>query len=85
MGLSVAIAGAIVMVTIMFILFTVPNVVNNIFSVGDASVKASLLGDTILHMMRLLAVLLKHYHTMETVLECHQQLAIGVLKPYLMT
>ena len=47
MGLSVAIAGAIVMVTIMFVLFAVPNVVNSIFSVGDASLKASLLGDTI--------------------------------------
>lgn len=47
MGLSVAIAGAIVMVTIMFVLFAVPNVVYSIFSVGDASLKASLLGDTI--------------------------------------
>ena len=47
MGLSVAIAGAIVMVTIMFVLFAVPNVVNSIFSVGDATLKATVLEESI--------------------------------------
>ena len=47
MGLSIAIAGAIVMLTIIFVLFAIPNVVTNIFSIGDASLKASLLGDII--------------------------------------
>ena len=47
MGLSIAISGAIVMLTIIFVLFAIPNVVTNIFSIGDASLKASLLGDII--------------------------------------
>ena len=47
MGLSVAIAGAIVMLTIIFMLFTIPNVVNNIFTIGDASLKASILEEII--------------------------------------
>lgn len=47
MGLSIAISGAIVMVTIIFVLFAIPNIVNNIFSIGDASLKASDLRESI--------------------------------------
>jgi len=47
MGLSIAIAGAIVLLTIIFVLFAIPNIVNNIFSIGDASLKASILEDII--------------------------------------
>ena len=47
MGLSVAIAGAIVMLTMIFMLFSIPNVVDNIFTIGDASLKASILEEII--------------------------------------
>jgi len=47
MGLSIAIAGAIVMLTIIFVLFAIPNVVTNIFSIGDSSLKASDLRESI--------------------------------------
>ncbi len=47
MGLSIAISGAIVMITIVFVLFSIPNIVNNIFSIGDASLKASDLRESI--------------------------------------
>ncbi|MGI0063903.1 MAG: hypothetical protein ACREAJ_01440 [Nitrosopumilaceae archaeon] len=41
MGLSVAIAGGIVMVTIMFIFLSIPNLVNTIFSIGEISSESS--------------------------------------------
>jgi hypothetical protein len=47
MGLSVAIAGGIVMVTIMLVMLTIPNLVNNIFSIGEISSKNSKIEDTI--------------------------------------
>jgi len=47
MGLSVAIAGGIVMVTIMLVMLTIPNVVNNIFSIGEVSSKSSKVDDSV--------------------------------------
>src|SRR3989304_6007328 len=47
MGLSVAIAGGIVMVTIMLIMLTIPNVVNNIFSIGEVSSKSLKVDDSV--------------------------------------
>ena len=45
MGLSVAIAGGIVMVTIMLVILSVPNVVNTIFSIGEVATKSSKIDD----------------------------------------
>lgn len=47
MGLSVAIAGGIVMVTIMLVMLTIPSVVSNIFSIGEVSSKNSKIADTV--------------------------------------
>ena len=47
MGLSVAIAGGIVMVTIMLVMLTIPNVVNNIFSIGEVSSQSSQVDDLV--------------------------------------
>jgi hypothetical protein len=47
MGLSVAIAGGIVMVTIMMIFLSVPNVVNTIFSIGEVTSKSSQVNDLV--------------------------------------
>ena len=47
MGLSVSIAGAIVISTIMFVVFSVPNIANSIFLLGDSSLESSMLQKTI--------------------------------------
>lgn len=47
MGLSVAIAGGIVMVTIMLVMLTIPNVVSNIFSIGEGSSQSSKVDDLV--------------------------------------
>jgi hypothetical protein len=47
MGLSVAIAGGIVMVTITLVMLTIPNVVNNIFSIGEVSSQSSKVDDSV--------------------------------------
>ena len=47
MGLSVAIAGGIVMVTIMFIFLSIPNLVNTIFSVGEVTSQNSKVNDLV--------------------------------------
>jgi hypothetical protein len=47
MGLSVAIAGGIVMVTIMLVMLTIPNVVTNIFSIGEVSSQSSKIEDSV--------------------------------------
>jgi len=47
MGLSVAIAGGIVMVTIMLVFLSIPNVVNTIFSIGEVSSKSSQIEDSV--------------------------------------
>lgn len=47
MGLSVAIAGGIVMVTIMLVMLTIPTVVTNIFSIDEVSSKSSKVDDSV--------------------------------------
>jgi archaellum component FlaF (FlaF/FlaG flagellin family) len=47
MGLSVAIAGGIVMVTIMMVFLSIPNVVNTIFSIGEVTSKSSQVNDLV--------------------------------------
>ena len=47
MGLSVAIAGGIVMVTIMLIMLSIPTVVDTIFSIGEISSQSSKINDLV--------------------------------------
>jgi len=47
MGLSVAIAGGIVMVTIMLVMLTIPNLVNTIFSIGEVNSISSKVDDSV--------------------------------------
>jgi len=47
MGLSVAIAGGIVMVTIMLVMLSIPNMVNTIFSIGEVTSKSSQVNDLV--------------------------------------
>ncbi len=47
MGLSVAISAAIVMATLMIVIFTIPNIVTSIFSIGDVSSQAAKLDESI--------------------------------------
>lgn len=47
MGLSVAIAGGIVMITITLVMLTIPNVVSNIFSIGEVSSQSSKINDSV--------------------------------------
>jgi len=47
MGLSVAIAGGIVMITIMLVMLSIPTVVNTIFSIGEVSSQSSKIEDSV--------------------------------------
>lgn len=47
MGLSVAIAGGIVMVTIMVVMLTIPSLVSNIFSIGEVNSISSKVDDSV--------------------------------------
>ena len=47
MGLSVAIAGGIVMVTIMLVMLSIPNMVNTIFSIGEVTSQSSKVDDSV--------------------------------------
>jgi len=47
MGLSVAIAGGIVMVTIMLVMLSIPTVVNTIFSINEVSSQSSKIEDSV--------------------------------------